>query len=83
MQFISAIVFLATFGAVAAVPTGETGSQCSSSQSLECCSGLTKGILNINVLPALCVPLLDACNNQAACCESNGVGLLNCLTVQV
>ncbi|KAJ5648808.1 uncharacterized protein N7484_002531 [Penicillium longicatenatum] len=83
MHFMSAIVCFATVSAVAAIPTGGTESQCTTSQANKCCSSLTNGILNINILPALCVPLLGACNNQAACCESNGIGLLNCLTVQV
>ncbi|KAJ5301890.1 hypothetical protein PENANT_c002G05806 [Penicillium antarcticum] len=83
MHFVPAITFLAAIGTVIAVPTGGSESQCTTDQANKCCTSLTNGILNINILPALCVPLLDTCNNQAACCESNGIGLLNCLTVQI
>ncbi|KAJ5117598.1 hypothetical protein N7448_011230 [Penicillium atrosanguineum] len=83
MHIFSTIALFATIGAVNAIPNGGSESQCTTSQANKCCTELTKGILNINILPTLCVPLIDTCNNQAACCETNGVGLLNCLTVQV
>ncbi|KAJ5541858.1 hypothetical protein N7494_006934 [Penicillium frequentans] len=54
MHFTSAIVLFATVGAVAAIPTGGTESQCTTSQANKCCSSLTSGILNIDILPALC-----------------------------
>ncbi|KAB8231361.1 hypothetical protein ETB97_001540 [Aspergillus alliaceus] len=82
MQFRSVITLLAAATAVTATPGGGE-SQCSPEQANKCCSGLTNGILNLNVLPALCLPLLADCNNQVACCESNGIGLLNCLTIQL
>ncbi|KAE8371891.1 hypothetical protein BDV26DRAFT_298366 [Aspergillus bertholletiae] len=94
MQFRSAIAFLAVATAISAAPcnsceggdsgsSGDSGSKCSNNQELKCCTGLTNGILNLGILPALCLPLLSKCNNQAACCESNGLGLLNCLTIQI
>ncbi|KAJ5876496.1 uncharacterized protein N7529_002080 [Penicillium soppii] len=83
MHGLSSVVLFATISMVTAVPTGGTGSQCTTEQANKCCTGLTHGILNIGVLSGLCVPLIGNCNNQAACCESNGIGLLNCLTVQV
>ncbi|GAB1196628.1 hypothetical protein APSETT444_005902 [Aspergillus pseudonomiae] len=85
MQFRPVIALLAVATAVAAAPCdscdggdsggsggSDSGSQCSSNQESKCCSGLTQG-LNLNILPALCLPLLGSCNNQVACCESNGI----------
>jgi hypothetical protein len=60
MQFLSAIALFATIGAVAAMPNGGTGSQCTTEQANKCCTGLTNGILNINLLPALCVRKFSA-----------------------
>ncbi|OGM48272.1 hypothetical protein ABOM_002138 [Aspergillus bombycis] len=85
MQFRPVIALLAVATAVSAAPCdscdggdsggsggSDSGSQCSSNQESKCCSGLTQG-LNLNILPALCLPLLGNCNNQVACCESNGI----------
>ncbi|KAB8074596.1 hypothetical protein BDV29DRAFT_156480 [Aspergillus leporis] len=83
MQFLSTIALVVTLTVVSATPTGGSPSQCKAEQANKCCTGLTNGILNLNVLPALCLPLVGSCNNQAACCETNGIGLLNCLTVQL
>ncbi|RAH55784.1 hypothetical protein BO85DRAFT_451027 [Aspergillus piperis CBS 112811] len=83
MNFSQILVVLATIGLASAVPATSDASQCTTSQANSCCTSLTNGILNVNVLPALCVPLVGNCNNQAACCTTNGIGLLNCLTVQV
>ncbi|KAB8075088.1 hypothetical protein BDV29DRAFT_155974 [Aspergillus leporis] len=83
MQFLYTIALVATLSAVNATPTKDVPSQCTTTQANMCCTGLTNGILNLNVLPALCLPLVGSCNNQAACCETNGIGLLDCLTVQV
>ncbi|KAB8249384.1 hypothetical protein BDV35DRAFT_390190 [Aspergillus flavus] len=91
MQFRSVIALVAFATAVTAAPcdscdggdSGDSGDsgKCSPNQELKCCTGLTQG-LNLGILPALCLPLLANCNNQAACCEANG-GLLNCLTIQL
>ncbi|KAF7597174.1 hypothetical protein BBP40_009513 [Aspergillus hancockii] len=86
MQFRSVIALLTAVTAVSAAPGGGDGdfeSQCSTEQANKCCNGLTNGLLNIDILPALCLPLVGTCNNQAACCETNGIGLLNCLTIQI
>ncbi|KAJ5261102.1 hypothetical protein N7478_011697 [Penicillium angulare] len=83
MNSLSKIVILMAASTVTAIPSGGGTSQCTTEQANKCCTGLTDGILNIEILPALCLPLVGSCNNQAACCETNGVGLLNCLTVQV
>ncbi|GFF57105.1 NADH-ubiquinone oxidoreductase 19.3 kDa subunit, mitochondrial [Aspergillus udagawae] len=72
MQFLSTIALVATLTVASAIPTGDS-TTCSPEQANKCCTGLTSGILNLNVLPALCVSLLGSCNNQAACCETNGI----------
>ncbi|GKZ35937.1 hypothetical protein AbraIFM66950_006772 [Aspergillus brasiliensis] len=82
MYFSQVLVLVATFGLASAMPADSDPSQCTQSQANSCCDTLSNGILNVNVLPSLCVPLVGSCNNQAACCQTNGVGLLNCLTVQ-
>ncbi|KAB8071947.1 hypothetical protein BDV29DRAFT_192905 [Aspergillus leporis] len=76
MQFHSVIALLATLSAVSAAPGGGGGdsdSQCTTEQANKCCTGLLEGILNIGILPGLCLPLVGSCNNQVACCEANGV----------
>lgn len=55
MQFLSTIALFATVGAVIAMPNGGSGSQCTTEQANKCCTGLTDGLLNLNVLSALCV----------------------------
>ncbi|KAE8367044.1 hypothetical protein BDV27DRAFT_124578 [Aspergillus caelatus] len=66
MQFRSVIALLAAATAVTAAPcdscdggdsgdSGDSGSQCSSNQEMKCCSGLTNGILNLDILPVLCL----------------------------
>ncbi|KAJ6119116.1 hypothetical protein N7471_013067 [Penicillium samsonianum] len=55
MHFLSAIAIFVTLGAVSAAPNGGTGSQCTTEQANKCCTGLTKGVLNIDILPALCL----------------------------
>ncbi|KAJ5117461.1 hypothetical protein N7448_011471 [Penicillium atrosanguineum] len=55
MHVFSTIALFATIGAVSAIPSSGSGSQCTTSQANKCCTELTKGILNINILPALCV----------------------------
>lgn len=55
MQFLSTIALFATIGAVVAMPNGGSGSQCTTEQANKCCTGLTDGLLNLNVLSALCV----------------------------
>lgn len=63
MQFRSVIALLAVATAVTAAPcdscdggdSGDSGSQCSTNQEMKCCTGLINGILNLNILPALCL----------------------------
>jgi hypothetical protein len=55
MHGLSSVVLFATISMVTAVPTGGTGSQCTTEQANKCCTGLTHGILNIGVLSGLCV----------------------------
>ncbi|KAE8153708.1 hypothetical protein BDV25DRAFT_136647 [Aspergillus avenaceus] len=83
MYFKSIIALLAVTTAASCAPSGGDDSQCTTDQANRCCTGLTNGILNIDILPTLCLPLLGSCNNQVACCETNGIGLLNCLTIQL
>ncbi|KAF7594177.1 hypothetical protein BBP40_010026 [Aspergillus hancockii] len=73
MNFLSAIAFVATLTAVSATPTGSIPSRCAPEQANKCCTGLTNGFWNLNVLPEFCPPLVGSCNNQAACCETNGI----------
>lgn len=55
MQFLSTVALFATIGAVIAMPNGGSGSQCTTEQANKCCTGLTDGLLNLNVLSALCL----------------------------
>ncbi|KAI2822493.1 hypothetical protein CBS63078_569 [Aspergillus niger] len=73
MNFTHILAVLATIGLASAAPANSDPSQCTTAQANSCCTSLTNGILNVNVLPALCVPLVGNCNNQAACCETNGI----------
>ncbi|EAW12038.1 uncharacterized protein ACLA_007980 [Aspergillus clavatus NRRL 1] len=73
MQFKSVLAVFAAAAVASAAPGGGTPSQCTTEQANKCCTGLLNGLLNINILPALCLPLVGTCNNQAACCESNGI----------
>ncbi|KAJ6151645.1 hypothetical protein N7470_007242 [Penicillium chermesinum] len=58
MHSLSTVLMLMAATAVSALPGGGGGgspSQCTTAQANKCCTGLSLDILNIDVLPGLCL----------------------------